>query len=199
MLVAGVDEAGRGPLAGPVVVAAVILDPTRPIDGLDDSKRLDERCREALFPLIRQRALAWSVVEVPADEIDRINILQATLLGMRRAVETLSVLPGLALVDGNRLPALPCAARAIVGGDGLEPAISAASIVAKVTRDRLMCEWHLRYPRYGFDRHKGYATPEHLRMLARFGPCEIHRRSFAPVREALLQQAACRGRPLAAD
>ena len=184
-LVAGVDEAGRGPLAGPVVVAAVILDPARPIDGLDDSKRLDERCREALFTLIRQRALAWSVVEVPAGEIDRINILQATLLGMRRAVETLSVLPGLALVDGNRLPALPCAARAIIGGDGLEPAISAASIVAKVTRDRLMCEWHQRYPRYGFDRHKGYATPEHLQSLARFGPCEIHRRSFAPVRKVM--------------
>jgi ribonuclease HII len=185
--VAGVDEAGRGPLAGPVVVAAVILDPARPIDGLDDSKRLDERCREALFPLIRQRALAWSVVAVPAAEIDRINILQATLLGMRQAVEMLSVTPGLALVDGNRLPALPCAARAIVGGDGLEPAISAASIVAKVTRDRLMCVWHRRYPRYGFDRHKGYATAEHLRSLARFGPCEIHRRSFAPVRAALLQ------------
>jgi ribonuclease HII len=185
LLVAGVDEAGRGPLAGPVVVAAVILDPARPIDGLDDSKRLDERCREALFPLIRQRALAWSVVAVPAAEIDRINILQATMLGMRRAVEALSLPPELALVDGNRLPALPCAARAIVGGDGLEPAISAASIVAKVTRDRLMCEWHQRYPQYGFDRHKGYATPEHLRLLARFGPCEIHRRSFAPVREAL--------------
>ena len=184
-LVAGVDEAGRGPLAGPVVVAAVILDPAWPIDGLDDSKRLHERCREALFPLIRQRALAWSVVAVQADEIDRINILQATLLGMRQAVEKLTLAPGLALVDGNRLPALPCAARAIVGGDGLEPAISAASILAKVTRDRLMCEWHRRYTQYGFDRHKGYATPEHLQSLARFGPCEIHRQSFAPVREAL--------------
>jgi ribonuclease HII len=183
--VAGVDEAGRGPLAGPVVVAAVILDPARPIDGLDDSKRLGERCREELFPLIRQRALAWSVVAVQADEIDRINILQATLLGMHRAVEKLTLAPGLALVDGNRLPALPCAARAIVGGDGLEPAISAASILAKVTRDHLMCDWHRRYPQYGFDRHKGYATPEHLQSLARFGPCEIHRRSFAPVREAL--------------
>jgi ribonuclease HII len=189
-LVAGVDEAGRGPLAGPVVVAAVILNPARPIDGLDDSKRLDPQTREALFLQIRQRALAWSVVAVPADEIDRINILQATLLGMHRAVERLVPAPGLALVDGNRLPALPCAARAIVGGDGLEPAISAASIVAKVTRDRLMCEWHLRYPRYGFDRHKGYATPEHLRSLACFGPCEIHRRSFAPVREAMSQNAA---------
>lgn len=184
-LVAGVDEAGRGPLAGPVVVAAVILDPLQTIDGLDDSKRLDERRREALFPLIRQRALAWSVIEIPAAEIDRINILQATLLGMRQAVEQLSVSPGLVLIDGNRLPPLPCAARAIVGGDGLEPAISAASILAKVTRDRIMREWHHRYPQYGFDRHKGYGTPEHLRSLSRFGPCEIHRRSFAPVREAL--------------
>jgi ribonuclease HII len=184
-LVAGVDEAGRGPLAGPVVVAAVILDPARPIAGLDDSKRLNERRREALFPLIRQRALAWAVVEVQADEIDRVNILQATLLGMSRAVERLSVRPGLALVDGNRLPELPCPARAIVGGDGLEAAISAASILAKVTRDHLMLEWHRRYPRYGFDRHKGYPTPEHLESLARHGPCEIHRRSFAPVRAAL--------------
>jgi ribonuclease HII len=184
-LVAGVDEAGRGPLAGPVVVAAVILDPARPIAGLADSKRLNERRREALFPLIRQRALAWSVVEVQADEIDRVNILQATLLGMSRAVERLSVRPGLALVDGNRLPELPCPARAIVGGDGLEAAISAASILAKVTRDHLMLEWHRRYPRYGFDRHKGYPTPEHLESLARHGPCEIHRRSFTPVREAM--------------
>jgi ribonuclease HII len=168
-----------------VVVAAVILDPAWPIDGLDDSKRLGERRREVLFRLIRQRALAWSVVAIPAAEIDRINILQATLLGMRRAVEKLTPPPGFALVDGNRLPALPCAARAIVGGDRLEPAISAASILAKVTRDRLMCEWHRRYPRYGFDRHKGYGTPEHLQLLVRFGPCEIHRRSFAPVREAL--------------
>ena len=122
---------------------------------------------------------------VESQEIDRINILQATLLGMRQAVEQLSVSPGLVLIDGNRLPPLPCAARAIVGGDGLEPAISAASILAKVTRDRIMREWHHRYPQYGFDRHKGYGTPEHLRSLSRFGPCEIHRRSFAPVREAL--------------
>jgi ribonuclease HII len=184
-LVAGVDEAGRGPLAGPVVVAAVILDPARPIDGLDDSKRLDERRREALFPRIRQRALAWTVVEVQADEIDRLNILQATLLGMRRAVERLPVRPALVLIDGNRLPELPCAARAIVGGDGLEPAISAASILAKVTRDRLMLEWHERYPQYGFDRHKGYPTRAHLESLVRHGPCAIHRRSFAPVREAM--------------
>lgn len=184
-LIAGVDEAGRGPLAGPVVVAAVILDPSRSIAGLDDSKRLTERRREALFPLIRQCALAWAVVEVQADEIDRVNILQATLLGMSRAVARLSVCPGLALVDGNRLPELPCPARAIVGGDGLEAAISAASILAKVTRDRLMLEWHRRYPQYGFDRHKGYPTPEHLESLARHGPCEIHRRSFAPVRAAM--------------
>lgn len=167
-------------------MAAVILDPARPIAGLDDSKRLGQCRREALFPLIRQRALAWAVVEVQADEIDRVNILQATLLGMRRAVERLSVRPGLALVDGNRLPELPCPARAIVGGDGLEAAISAASILAKVTRDRLMLEWHERYPQYGFDRHKGYPTRAHLESLARWGPCEIHRRSFAPVRQAML-------------
>ena len=179
------DEAGRGPLAGPVVVAAVILDPARPIAGLDDSKRLQQRRREALFPLIRQRSLAWAVVEVQADEIDRVNILQATLLGMRRAVERLAVRPGLALIDGNRLPELPCPARAIIGGDGLEAGISAASILAKVTRDQLMLEWHRRYPQYGFDRHKGYPTRAHLESLARWGPCEIHRRSFAPVRAAL--------------
>ena len=184
-LVAGVDEAGRGPLAGPVVVAAVILDPDRPLEGLDDSKKLGADRREALAPLIRERSLAWCVAEVSAADIDRLNILQATLLGMRQSVEGLGLSPTLALVDGNRTPDLPCEARAIVGGDGLEPAISAASILAKVARDQIMQTLHRRYPRYGFDRNKGYPTPEHLRKLARHGPCAAHRRSFAPVRRAM--------------
>ena len=184
-LIAGVDEAGRGPLAGPVVVAAVILDPRRTIDGLDDSKKLSEKRRETLFPLIRDRSLAWSIVEVDVDEIDQVNILQATLLGMRRAVEQLSPAPSLALIDGNRAPDLECAAKTIVQGDALEPAISAASILAKVARDRLMKGLHLRYPCYGFDRHKGYPTAEHLRLLNEYGPCAIHRKSFAPVQACL--------------
>lgn len=183
--VAGVDEAGRGPLAGPVVAAAVILHPERPIAGLDDSKKLNEQTRDALFPLIRERALAWSIIAISPSEIDRINILQATLLGMKRAVESLDPKPSLALVDGNRPPELPCEVRTIVGGDALEPAISAASILAKVSRDRLMLEMHERYPEYGFDRHKGYPTSAHMRVLEDIGPCEIHRRSFAPVRNAM--------------
>lgn len=185
-LVAGVDEAGRGPLAGPVVVAAVILDPRRTIAGLDDSKKLSEKRREALFPRIRERSLAWSIVQVEVDEIDRVNILQATLLGMQRAVEQLVPAPALALVDGNQAPMLPCDVKTIVQGDRLEPAISAASILAKVARDRLMKELHLRYPCYGFDRHKGYPTAEHLRLLKENGPCAIHRKSYAPVRDAIL-------------
>lgn len=182
---AGVDEAGRGPLAGPVVAAAVILHPERPIDGLDDSKKLNERKREALFPLIRERALAWSIIEIHPPEIDRINILQATLLGMQRAVESLDPKPALALVDGNRPPKLPCKVRTIVGGDALEPAISAASILAKVSRDHFMLEMHERFPEYGFDQHKGYPTAAHMQVLGEIGPCEIHRRSFAPVRNAM--------------
>jgi len=185
MFTAGVDEAGRGPLAGPVVVAAVILDPRKPINGLDDSKKLSERQREALCPQIKEHAIAWSVVEVAVEEIDRINILQATLQGMRRAVEGLSPAPSLVLIDGNRAPELACQARTIVQGDSLEPAISAASILAKVTRDRLMKELHLEYPDYGFDRHKGYPTAGHLRRLEEHGLCAIHRRSFAPVRNLL--------------
>ena len=183
--VAGVDEAGRGPLAGPVVVAAVILDPGRPITGLNDSKKLTEARREALFGTILERALAYSVVEISPGDIDRLNILQATLLGMRRAVEGLRPAPQLVLVDGNRTPDVACTSRAIVGGDGLEPAISAASILAKVTRDRIMLDLHDSYPHYGFDRNKGYPTPNHLRQLAEIGPCEVHRRSFAPVRNAM--------------
>ena len=186
-LVCGVDEAGRGPLAGPVTVAAVILDPNRPIEGLDDSKKLNEAKREALYPVIRERALAWSVIEIGIDEIDSLNILKATLTGMKRAVEALDPAPSMALVDGNRAPDLACEVRTIVQGDSLEPAISAASILAKVSRDRLMLEMHKRYPQYGFDRHKGYPTAEHMRLLEEFGPCKIHRRSFAPVRNAMQQ------------
>lgn len=188
--VAGVDEAGRGPLAGPVVVAAVILDPAQPIDGLADSKRLGERRREQLYDLIVARAIAHSVIRVEAAEIDRVNILQATLLGMTQALESLAILPQLALIDGNRLPkSLPCAARAIVRGDASEPAISAASILAKVTRDRILVEYESRWPGYGFAQHKGYPSPAHLDALRRFGPCPEHRRSFAPVRAVLARQA----------
>jgi ribonuclease HII len=181
--VAGIDEAGRGPLAGPVVVAAVILDPARPIAGLADSKQLSATRREALYALIVERALAHSIVRVEADEIDRLNILQATLVGMTRALEALAPAPTLALIDGNRLPkSLPCAASAIVGGDATEPAISAASILAKVARDRILLDYEMHWPGYGFAQHKGYPTPAHLDALARLGPCPEHRRSFAPMR-----------------
>jgi ribonuclease HII len=187
--VAGVDEAGRGPLAGPVVVAAVILDPTRPITGLADSKQLSARRRETLYAAIVECAAAHSIVCVEAAEIDRVNILNATLAGMTRALAALSPLPELALIDGNRLPkSLPCPARAIIGGDASEPAISAASILAKVTRDRILCEYETRWPGYGFARHKGYPVPMHLEALRRLGPCPEHRRSFAPVREVCLRK-----------
>ncbi|WHZ18282.1 MAG: Ribonuclease HII [Rhodanobacteraceae bacterium] len=186
--VAGVDEAGRGPLAGPVVVAAVILDPARPIDGLADSKQLTARRREALYSRITDRALAHAIVSVEAAEIDRINILQATLAGMTRVLERLALSPALALIDGNRLPkSLPCPARAIIGGDASEPAISAASILAKVARDRILVEYETRWPGYGFAQHKGYPSPAHLAALQRLGPCPEHRRSFAPVRAACLR------------
>lgn len=182
-LIAGVDEAGRGPLAGPVLVAAVILDPARPIAGLADSKALSATRREHLDGLIRLQALAFSVIEIGADEIDRINILQATLLGMTRALAALSPVPALALIDGNRVPGnLPCAARAIIAGDASEAVIGAASILAKVARDRIMCALDVRHPGYGFARHKGYSTTEHLAALERLGPCPQHRLSFAPVR-----------------
>lgn len=184
-LVAGVDEAGRGPLAGPVVVAAVILDPQRPIAGLDDSKKLNEAKREALFPQIQTRAMAWSIIEMSVTEIDQLNILQATLLGMKRAVEALSPAASLALIDGNQAPSMDCSVKTIVKGDSLEPSISAASILAKVTRDRMMKDFHHIYPAYGFDRHKGYPTADHLKRLRDNGPCEIHRKSFAPVRNLL--------------
>lgn len=182
-VVAGVDEAGRGPLAGPLAVAAVILDPAQPIAGLDDSKKLSAKRREALYAEIVAHARAWSVVLVAVEEIDRVNILQATLAGMCRAVRGLAVAPDAAWIDGNRLPReLPCPGRAIVGGDALEPAISAASILAKVTRDRIMVELDATWPGYGFAVHKGYGTRRHLEALARLGPCPEHRRSFAPVR-----------------
>ena len=185
LLVAGVDEAGRGPLAGPVSVAAVILDPSRPIAGLDDSKKLSEKKREALYPLIIEHALAWHIEFVEPAEIDTLNILQATLTGMHRALCSLSPAAQIARIDGNRLPRdLPCPAEAIIGGDALEPSIMAASILAKVARDRAMCALHLEYPQYGFDRHKGYPSAAHLAALSAHGPCPQHRRSFAPVLRA---------------
>lgn len=180
-LVCGVDEAGRGPLAGPVVAAAVILDPARPIDGLNDSKKLSAKRREALAIAIRERALAWSVAEASVEEIDRINILQASMLAMRRAVETLGVRPEKALIDGNRCPELPCPAEAIVGGDGKVAAIAAASILAKTVRDAGMLVLHAEYPVYGFDRHMGYPTALHLKALREHGPSPVHRLSYAPV------------------
>jgi ribonuclease HII len=184
--IAGVDEAGRGPLAGPVCAAAVMLHPAHIPVGLDDSKRLSEGAREALVPSIEESARAWAVAWATAGEIDELNILQATMLAMRRAVQSLRPAPTLALFDGNRCPDdLPCAARAIVGGDALEPAISAASILAKVARDRHMRQLDAEYPEYGFLRHKGYGTREHLAALRRHGPCPLHRRSFAPVRRVL--------------
>ena len=183
--VTGVDEAGRGPLAGPVAVAAVILDPRRRLRGLDDSKKLTRAQREALYPRIVERALAWHVEMVPVEEIDRLNILHATLEGMRRCILALGPQVELVRIDGNAVPrALPCLAEAVVGGDALEPAIMAASILAKVARDRAMHALHERYPHYGFDQHKGYPTAVHLAALNRHGPCSQHRRSFAPVRAA---------------
>jgi len=185
--VAGVDEAGRGPLAGPVAVAAVVFDPARPrINGLDDSKQLTAERRAMLYSRIVERALAWHVVLMTSAEVDRLNIFQATMLGMRLAVEGVAHVAGHARIDGNRLPkGLPCPAEALVGGDGLDRAIMAASIVAKVTRDRYMIALHQRHPEYGFDQHKGYSTPLHLAALRQHGPCPEHRRSFAPVRQAL--------------
>ncbi len=180
-LACGVDEAGRGPLAGPVVAAAVILDPSNPIAGLNDSKKLSAKRRECLAIEIRAKALAWAVAEASVEEIDRINILQASLLAMRRAVEALQIPPELALIDGNRCPELPCPASAIVGGDGKVASIAAASILAKTVRDAGMLEMHEIYPMYGFDRHMGYPTAVHLAALKEHGPCPEHRRSYAPV------------------
>lgn len=184
-LIAGVDEAGRGPLAGSVVAAAVILNPNQPIEGLMDSKLLTEKKREKLFDLIYANALAVSVGHASVEEIDTINILQASLLAMQRAVAGLSLTPHLALIDGNCCPKLACQTRAIVGGDRIEPAISAASIIAKVTRDREMLIHDATYPQFGFAKHKGYPTKQHFSALELHGPCEIHRRSYAPVAKFL--------------
>ena len=184
-VVCGVDEAGRGPIAGPVYAAAVVLDPAHPIRGLKDSKLLAAARREDLSEAIRARARAWHIAWASVEEIDRLNILGATLLAMQRAVEGLGFRPEEAVIDGNRLPTLSCPARCIVDGDALHPAISAASILAKTARDAEMCRLHERFPRYGFDQHKGYATREHLRKLERYGACEIHRRSFEPVRRVV--------------
>ncbi|MBL8249802.1 MAG: ribonuclease HII [Candidatus Competibacter sp.] len=184
-LIAGVDEAGRGPLAGPVVAAAVILDPARPIAGLADSKKLSPARREQLAAEIRAKALAWALGRAEAAEIDRINILQASLLAMQRAVATLGIAPAQVLVDGNRCPALACPCAAIIKGDATVPAISAASILAKVARDAELRQLHDCYPQYDFARHKGYPTAAHREALRRYGPCPEHRRSFAPVLAAL--------------
>lgn len=185
MRICGVDEAGRGPLAGPVYAAAVILDPTRPIVGLDDSKKLSEKKRERLAIEIKAKALAWAVAAASVEEIDRINILQATLLAMQRAVTALSLIPTEILVDGNRLPKFDLPARAIVGGDASVAEISAASILAKTARDAEMRLLHATAPEYGLDRHKGYGTAAHLTALRRHGAAAFHRRSFAPVRAVL--------------
>lgn len=190
-MIAGVDEAGRGPLAGPVTAAAVILDPARPITGLADSKRLSPSKRERLAEEIRDKALAWALGWADVAEIDQINILQASLLAMRRAVSGLCLAPDRALIDGNRCPALLCPSQAIVRGDATVPAISAASILAKVARDAKMRELHERYPLYEFARHKGYPTAAHVAALRRHGPCVEHRQSFAPV--AALRQMALDG------
>jgi ribonuclease HII len=184
-LVAGVDEAGRGPLMGPVVAAAVILDELNPIQGLADSKKLTALRREKLYDEIRAKALCCSIALATAEEIDSLNILQATMLAMKRAVEGLRLKPNKVLVDGNRLPTLVILSEAIVGGDALVPSISAASILAKVHRDRWCAEFHLEYPQYGFADHKGYGTAEHLAALREHGACPQHRRSFAPVAEVL--------------
>jgi ribonuclease HII len=185
-LVCGVDEAGRGPLAGPVVAAAVILDPANPILGLNDSKKLSAKRRDALALEIYHKALAWAVAEASVEEIDRINILQASLLAMQRAVEKLEIKPHHALVDGNKCPRLTCSVEAIIGGDGKVASIAAASILAKTVRDAGMLELHTRYPMYGFDRHKGYPTAAHLEALRNHGVSPVHRRSYAPVAQLML-------------
>ncbi len=193
-LMAGVDEAGRGPLAGPVVAAAVILDELQPISGLADSKKLTARQRERLFDEIRAKALCCCIAEASVEEIDQLNILHATMLAMKRAVEGLRLRPSMVQVDGNRVPALSMPAQAIIKGDAKVQAISAASILAKVYRDRWCDELHLAHPGYGFDAHKGYPTADHLAALARLGPIEAHRRSFGPVK-AVLAGALTGGRP----
>jgi ribonuclease HII len=183
----GVDEAGRGPLAGAVYAAAVILDPAKPIAGLNDSKKLSEKARERLAFIIKSESLAWAVAFSTVEEIDRLNILQATFLAMQRAVAALNVKPQTVWVDGNRCPAWNYPSRAVVGGDALVPAISAASILAKTARDAAMVELHARYPQYNFAGHKGYGTAGHLKAIKQHGPCPEHRQSFSPVKEMLAQ------------
>jgi ribonuclease HII len=187
-IICGVDEAGRGPLAGPVFAAAVILDPNRPIAGLRDSKKLTEARRDLLAPLIKAQALAWAVAQASEDEIDQLNILQASMLAMRRAVEALSTVPTLALIDGNRCPVMQIQSIAIIGGDDKVDAISAASILAKTARDAALVDLHALYPHYCFDQHKGYGTALHLARLREHGASPVHRRSFAPVRAVLALQ-----------
>ena len=187
--ICGVDEAGRGPLVGSVVAGAVVLDPNQPIMGLRDSKKLSPARREQLYAEIMQKARAWGVGQASPSEIDTLNILQATMLAMRRAIEALSERlgewPSKALIDGNRCPILPIASEAIIKGDAKEPAISAASIIAKVTRDQQMQVLHTQYPQYGFNQHMGYPTDAHMQALKQYGPCEEHRRTFAPVRDLI--------------
>lgn len=190
IFICGIDEAGRGPWAGPVVAAAVVLDPSQPIAGLADSKTMSEAARESVYADIVARAAAWSVGQASVQEIDALNILQATFLAMRRAVGGLRIAPDLALIDGNRLPDLPCPARAIVRGDASEPAIGAASIVAKVTRDRIMADLDRQYPDYGWAASKGYGTAAHRAALLRFGVTPEHRKSFRPVSNILWPDAA---------
>ena len=185
VFVAGVDEVGRGPLAGPVVAAAVILDPARPIEGLADSKKLTEKRREELAEIIKEQALSWALGRAEVEEIDRLNILQASLLAMQRAVAALQPQAEFALVDGNRCPDLACPAEAVIKGDDRVPVISAASVIAKVARDREMCALERDYPGYGLAKHKGYPTKAHLECLQRLGVTVIHRRSFGPVRKIL--------------
>lgn len=187
--ICGVDEAGRGPLVGSVVAGAVVLDPNQPIIGLRDSKKLSPARREKLYAEIMQKARAWGIGQASPSEIDTLNILQATMLAMRRAIEALSERlgewPSKALIDGNRCPILPIASEAIIKGDAKEPAISAASIIAKVTRDQQMQVLHAQYPQYGFNQHMGYPTEAHMQALKQYGPCEEHRRTFAPVRDLI--------------
>lgn len=192
-IICGVDEAGRGPLAGPVFAAAVILDPARPIAGLRDSKKLTEAKRDLLAPVIKAQALAWAIAEASEAEIDQLNILQATMLAMRRAVEALQTVPTLALIDGNRCPVMKIQSIAIVGGDDKVEAISAASILAKTARDAALVTLHEQYPQYCFDQHKGYGTALHLARLREFGASPVHRRSFAPVRAVLAAGPQAKG------
>ena len=192
-IICGVDEAGRGPLAGPVFAAAVILDVSRPIAGLRDSKKLTEAKRDLLAPLIKAQALAWAIAEASEEEIDKLNILQASMLAMRRAVEALKTVPTLALIDGNRCPVMKIQSIAVIGGDDKVDAISAASILAKTARDAALVALHARYPHYCFDQHKGYGTALHLERLREHGASPVHRRSFAPVREVLELHATRNG------